>query len=373
MTTTYTKLFKYTPLVLSLFVTACNTTPSLKTEKQLSSSLLEKTNTEMSKQSVRSKSTTTNNLLFIIDSSTSLKNNYIDENGSNTKSKFLKEKQLLSQINQQLPNYRVNSGLRQFGQGKCTAWQSSKLLQQIQPHNTVAFQDAINQLTCASGGSPADAALQSALTDIEKTHDNKAIIFLSDGQFALKSAVKAVRKIKEQYGSKTCVYPIWVGNKDDNDSYLNLKKLNASSCCGFTTKAKDLQDKNSINNYLSSITNNFGSPWDNDCDGVINEQPDECPETPLDSTVDIRGCTLDSDNDGIHNAYDNCPQTPLSANVDQYGCWLIYPILFDTNKNIIKAHNFNHLNEVIRVMKINPHYSFRLMDILMTLLVLTIM
>lgn len=58
---------------------------------------------------------------------------------------------------------------------------------------------------------------------------------------------------------------------------------------------------------------------DDDGDGVINSQ-DRCPATPMGAPVDDSGCELDSDGDGITDNNDRCPQTPAGAEVDASGC-----------------------------------------------------
>jgi len=59
---------------------------------------------------------------------------------------------------------------------------------------------------------------------------------------------------------------------------------------------------------------------DQDNDGIIDGF-DECPDTPLNSTVNIIGCLQkDSDNDGVFDLYDACPNSPQQASVNAIGC-----------------------------------------------------
>jgi len=334
------KPFKFTVLLLTLSINACTTTPPIPKQDY---------KTDTSKQLLIQSNISTpmagtpdsqqlphpiKNILMIVDSSLSLKDSYYNTEKTGTDhtilSKFSIEKKLLKRINIALPNHTINSGLRQFGYGKCLVWQPSRLLQEIQAHSTKTFDSAINQLTCASGGTPAHIALQTAAEDLTQTKGNTAIILLSDGNFTFKTAVQAVRKLKQQYDNQACVYPIWVGNNNDYDGYQNLKKLSASSCCGFMVKAESLQEDHDLKTYLDTISNDFGSPWDDDCDGVVNNLPDQCPKTPF------------------------------SAPVDKLGCWHIKPILFDTDKSTIKPHNFANMNKIIHIMKKNPHLSLQI-------------
>ena len=63
-------------------------------------------------------------------------------------------------------------------------------------------------------------------------------------------------------------------------------------------------------------------PLDDDKDGVPNDR-DQCPNTPAGETVNSAGCSqsqLDDDRDGVNNALDKCPNTPAGTPVDATGC-----------------------------------------------------
>ncbi|VUD64640.1 Outer membrane porin F [Thalassocella blandensis] len=62
---------------------------------------------------------------------------------------------------------------------------------------------------------------------------------------------------------------------------------------------------------------------DSDRDGVMDSQ-DQCPATPMGTSVDAKGCAIDNDldKDGVANALDKCPDTAAGAKVDANGCYL---------------------------------------------------
>ncbi len=62
-----------------------------------------------------------------------------------------------------------------------------------------------------------------------------------------------------------------------------------------------------------------GCPLDDDHDGVTNNN-DQCPGTVEGATVDIRGCEIDSDADQVVDRLDRCPNTPPGTPVDEQGC-----------------------------------------------------
>ncbi|MCX6826607.1 MAG: OmpA family protein [candidate division Zixibacteria bacterium] len=77
-------------------------------------------------------------------------------------------------------------------------------------------------------------------------------------------------------------------------------------CSGFKTTARGLVDLN-------------GCPIDTDCDG-IPDYADNCPNNPMGAMVDKNGCPIDSDKDGIPDGLDDCPGSDSGMAVDKYGC-----------------------------------------------------
>lgn len=67
------------------------------------------------------------------------------------------------------------------------------------------------------------------------------------------------------------------------------------------------------------VIDSVGCPLDDDVDGVPNYR-DECPNTPQNIEVDSLGCPFDSDKDGIYDYLDQCPNTPIGAPIDSVGC-----------------------------------------------------
>ena len=58
---------------------------------------------------------------------------------------------------------------------------------------------------------------------------------------------------------------------------------------------------------------------DTDGDGV-DDREDECPDTPVQASVDTRGCPTDQDQDGVFDGIDQCAETARGATVDAAGC-----------------------------------------------------
>ncbi|MBE0599566.1 MAG: OmpA family protein [Desulfuromonadales bacterium] len=63
----------------------------------------------------------------------------------------------------------------------------------------------------------------------------------------------------------------------------------------------------------------YGCPADADRDGVP-DYLDQCPNTPAGAAVDRQGCPADADRDGVPDYLDQCAGTPAGQKVDQHGC-----------------------------------------------------
>lgn len=92
------------------------------------------------------------------------------------------------------------------------------------------------------------------------------------------------------------------------------KNLSLRYIASFGWTNNDGRDKNqteSGNDLLLhhnlGLTVNLGPAIDTDGDGVPDRK-DKCPDTPLGSLVDEKGCILDRDKDGIADNVDECPE-----------------------------------------------------------------
>lgn len=79
------------------------------------------------------------------------------------------------------------------------------------------------------------------------------------------------------------------------------------------------EDDECPNSPAGADVDDEGCQQDEDEDGVVDAD-DECPETPADRKVDAEGCELDGDDDGVVDGNDNCPNTPEGEEVNEDGC-----------------------------------------------------
>ncbi|MGZ8096156.1 MAG: OmpA family protein [Methylosarcina sp.] len=271
----------------------------------------------------------TDNFFVINDSSSSMSEEYqgLGFNTDQAPKKFSIEKEILSRINQTIPNLNLTTSIRSFGFGPCTSWRSTHLNLPPTAYSKPAFNSGIEALTCSSGGSPMDSALKSTAEDLSATSGQIAVLVLSDGHDLDESPVPAVQALKQQYGDRLCVYSIWVGNKHEEGGKLVLNRLSDIAGCGFRAQAEDIASSSGMAKFVQSV---FLKP-----------------------AAAVADCTtMDADADGVNDCDDKCPNTLKGAHVNQFGCWIV-DIKFDNDKSNIKPEYYSELDSAAQVIMNN--------------------
>lgn len=134
----------------------------------------------------------------------------------------------------------------------------------------------------------------------------------------------------------------------------------------------DYLDKcpNTPKEAYSTIDEN-GCPKDTDGDGVA-DYLDKCPGTPAEAygMVDENGCPKDSDGDGIADYLDKCPTVAgveansgcpeVKAEVKKLFQQALQGIQFETGKDVIRSSSYAILDNVAKVMEMNPEYNLHI-------------
>jgi OmpA-OmpF porin, OOP family len=98
---------------------------------------------------------------------------------------------------------------------------------------------------------------------------------------------------------------------------------------------------------------------DTDGDGVYDAF-DKCPDTPKGATVDGDGCPADDDKDTVWNGIDQCANTPVDRIADETGCPMPEKvnidlhIQFDNNRADIKEMYRDQIAKVAMFMRTYP-------------------
>jgi OmpA-OmpF porin, OOP family len=254
------------------------------------------------------------NFFIINDSSSSMSDDYLGVGyaAQPNPTKFSVEKEVLSRINQTIPNLPnpLTESIRSFGFGPCLDNHFTKLNQEPTAYSKATFSAGIDSLECSSGGSPLDDGIVGSTEDLAASAGKIAVLIMSDGHDLDSYGTKEMQAMKAQYGDRLCVYGVWTGNPEETSGLAVLNQLSSIAGCGFAVSAESVSTPETLGKFVKTIFLQAGAP-------------------PVDP------CSLDDDHDGVGNCQDKCPNTLSGVHVNQYGCWVV-DIKFDNNKSDLK-------------------------------------
>ncbi len=321
------------------------------------------------------------NFLVILDASGSMKRSYQGQR------KFAIARDIVSRMNQTIPDLGYTGGLRTFGQSWFYFSRKTTRVYGMTPYSQAGFQGALEAVRPVGGISPLARALDAASADLQGTRGTIALILVSDGKEMDKKPVTAAKNLKAAFADRLCIYTVLVGDSLEGKSLL--EQIATAGECGFAASADEISSSEGMARFVEEVfLAKRGKPSDRDGDGVpdtwdkcpgtprgvavdargcprdsdgdgVYDYLDKCPNTPKGDPVDASGCTvvaapLDSDGDGVYDHLDQCPGTPKGAKVDERGCWVIRGIQFETAKSIIRPVSYPVLDEVLVVLRENP-------------------
>tara|TARA_Y100001936_G_scaffold217220_1_gene228996 strand:- start:8991 stop:10130 length:1140 start_codon:yes stop_codon:yes gene_type:complete len=184
--------------------------------------------------------------VIIHDASSSMASNYMG------RSKIDISKEILSNMNQTIPQLDFNAGLTSFGNG-------ANVLFGLTNHNRDGLNKVIAGLTSASGPSPMEAAIKTTSDKFLRglglgkismfiISDGISDVSNSGGANERNAAITAAKKVKDQLGDRVCIYPIQVGNEPGGKEFMS--KLAEIGGCGFLTNHKYISSPDSMANFV---------------------------------------------------------------------------------------------------------------------------
>jgi len=257
-----------------------------------------------------------NNFIVILDLSISMTESY------NSRYKYKNAVDIVSRFNQTIPDLRLFSAIRTFGDYNCSFCKTTKLIYGPESYSKARFDKALRRIQGANGESPLELALVAARQDIKTFEGKVAVIIVSDFKEMQKNSIDAVSRIQEEFGSRISLFNIIVGN--DLEGKNLMSNISSKVENSFSVTADSIYSRENMANFVKMIF--LEKILDSDKDGVFDKL-DQCPNTDIGLEVDQLGCPIDSDNDGVYNTIDKCSNTPEGVSVDKNGC------PFDTDKD----------------------------------------
>ncbi len=256
-------------------------------------------------------------------------------------------KDITRRFNQKTPNRPLFGGLRRYGWEAGAFTTPTELLYGMNRYNRADFAEAIEIVRWAGGKSPMALAIGEAGDDLSLAPQDEylALVIVSDGKILKDdpNPVLAARRVKERYGDRICIYTVAVG--DDlpfdapdapvqryHEKYKLLRDIAKEGQCGYMVTADNLVPDEAMETFADDVFTRRRALADRLDEGV-------CP---------------DEDGDGVCDDVDKCPGTPKGAKVDENGCWILGKVQFDLNKWNIKPEYFEMLDDIARVLVLNP-------------------
>ncbi len=315
------------------------------------------------------------NFMIILDATRSMAEPY---HGT---TKFIFAKDIVSRMNQTIPDLKLTGALRTLGQAWCPFSEKTSLVYGLIGYSKVGLEGALDGIKWPGGKSPLELSIDAAGEDLESTQGKIAVIIVSDGEDMDNAPVLAAENIKKVFGDRLCIYSVLAGN--DPAGGKIMEQVAKAGRCGFSVSANSIASAEGMADFVEKVFFEKSRAIDSDGDGVLDDL-DRCPNTPKEVRVDRHGCPLDTDGDGIYDYLDACPKTPRGVTVDQKGCppdsdgdgvydymdqclgtpkgakvndkgcWVLERIHFDTGKWDIKPDAYPALDEVLAVLENNP-------------------
>ena len=197
------------------------------------------------------------NFFIINDSSSSMSDDYLGVGyaAQPNPTKFSVEKEVLSRINQTIPNLPnpLTESIRSFGFGPCLDNGFTKLNQEPTAYSKANFSAGIDSLECSSGGSPLDDGIVGSTEDLTASAGKIAVLVVSDGHDLDSYGTKEMQAMKAQYGDRLCVYGVWVGNPEETSGLAVLNQLSSIAGCGFAVSAEAVSTSEGLGKFVKTI------------------------------------------------------------------------------------------------------------------------
>lgn len=268
--------------------------------------------------------------VVILDASASMDEKYTGDVNKGY-SKFIVAKDIISRMNNTLPEVDLKSSLVTFGHGFFSPLKKTAVIYELTQHSRDLLENALVRAVPAQGSSPAGDGIEKSWSLLLTSGGQNAVILVSDGEELASSPSEKVQDLKETYGDRVCIYTIHVGNTPEGNEVL--KGLEREAGCGFSVTADEIASSENMADFVKKVF----------LTAVPKQQVD-----------------VDSDGDGVYDKDDQCPNTPKGAIVDSRGCWVVKGVTFDYKKWDIKEEFNSNLSNIVDVLQKNPDIRIRI-------------
>lgn len=262
------------------------------------------------------------NFVIVLDASSSMDNPYMGNK------KFDVATQIVSRMNQALPELGQNGALRSFGHKSAVSSKNTVLFYGMEQYSDNTLGEKLKKISQAGGTSPMHTALTaSGQEELKSVSGKTAVIIISDGQpaFSLESPItlKAVQALKDQLGSELCYYPILVG--DDGKGAVLMDEIVRIGRCGFVSNADNLLTDAGMAKFVKDV--------------FLTQKP----IAPAPAPVARKAI-----------APPPAPAPVELKRTNTQGIWVVDETYFDFDKSTVKPEAFDYLDEIAEILTTYP-------------------
>ena len=183
--------------------------------------------------------------VVVVDASSSMKFDYED------RSNFYNAKDVVTHMNQTIPELGYKSALVGFGSGSCVNREDARVVYGPATYQRADFSNSLAMLECAGGVTPMADGVDVGGGTV-KDSGKVALILVSDFWEINSGAVIAtVDKLKADYGDRLCIHTIKVGDAaNTGDLTAALAGVNS---CGSSVDAASLASSAAMAGYVTDV------------------------------------------------------------------------------------------------------------------------
>ena len=170
----------------------------------------------------------------------------LDASGTARGKKYQTARGLVKNLNLTIPNLRLKSGLRVFGE----YGDQNTLVYGMVDHTRSGFEAAI-PVSGGYGQSPLGESIAGAGLDLKQASGNMALIIFSDGLETGRSSIEASEALKKQYGDRLCIYVVNLGSSSRGKKVL--EGVSKSGRCGFIVNPEEIQSPEGMAGFVEKI------------------------------------------------------------------------------------------------------------------------
>ena len=249
--------------------------------------------------------------------------------------KFFHAKDLITCMNQSIPDIELNGGMRVLGKYP----PEEGLIYGMTEYTKDGLASGLLSIEKTGGFSPIAEAINLAGADLEGTTGKTAVILFSDGKnTGAPDPVAAAKEMKDRSGDNICIYTVFLGESAKGKALMD--SIAEVGQCDFPlgTDAKTLISTNAMTDFVINVFLGKGAE----------------PMAPM--------VPKDIDGDGVTDDKDKCPDTPKGIKIDRFGCpipikekvSITLHVEFDFDKDAVRSEYHSKIEEVANFLKAYP-------------------